>query len=326
MLSKFRLLGAGVFAVTSSSMAIGAPWLPLSIHTQTDLTSIDFSDPTHGLIGGTSGALYRTNDGVQWTALEPPLAQTWNVVRRLDSEVMLVARNNLRRSVDAGKNWDTVPTVTDGVSIFDILKTNDARLFLLRGLDIWSSSDAGASWQLAYDGVDTQPFTRLLRQVSADTFVAFGGRSFEGYSGAHVLRSTNSGQSWDFLLPPIGQILAGDFADASNGIVATLNGSLWRTQDAGASFDSITSDLPVALVITDLRVHQGRWIAATNDGTVFSSTDDGHHWIPERSDILGNAVNALDVRYVPTVVGSGGTALNDDGIFLGQFEDALPGK
>lgn len=326
MSSSFRLLGAGVFALTFPAIAPAAPWVPLAIHTQIDLTTIDFSDPTHGILGGTSGALYRTEDGVQWEAMESPLTQTWNVVRRLSPDVMLVARNSLRRTVDAGKTWDEIPTVADGVGIFDILKTNDARLLLLRGLDVWSSSDAGATWQLAYDGADTQPFTRLLRQVSADTFVAFGGRSYEGYSGAHVLRSLNGGQTWEFLLPAIGQILAGDFADATNGIVATLNGSLWRTTDAGASFDPITNDLPASLVITDLRAYRGRWIAATNDGTVFSSIDDGHHWKPERSDMLGNAANALDVQYVPTLVGAGGTALNDDGIFVGQFEDELPSK
>jgi len=95
---------------------------------------------------------------------------------------------------------------------------------------------------------------------------------------------------------------------------------LWRTTDAGASFDPITNDLPAALVIDDLRADHGRWIAATNDGTVFTSVDDGHHWKPERSDVLGNAINAINVQYVPSLVGAGGTALNDDGIFLGQFE------
>jgi len=320
MSSSLRLLSAGVFALTLPAAAFAAPWVPLTIHTRDDLTAIDFSDPTHGILGGTSGALFRTDDGVQWDALEPPLAETWNVVRRLSPDVMLVARNSFRRTVDAGKTWDAVPSLPDGVAIFDILKTNDAQLFLLRGLDVWSSSDAGATWQPAYDGADTQPFTRLLRQVSADTLVALGGRSYDGHSSAHVLRSINGGQSWEFLLPSIGNILAGDFADTTNGIVATLDGSLWRTTDAGASFDPITNDLPAALVIDDLRADHGRWIAATNDGTVFTSVDDGHHWKPERSDVLGNAINAINVQYVPSLVGAGGTALNDDGIFLGQFE------
>jgi len=326
MRSKLRLLSAGVFAVASATSALGAPWVPISIHTQDDLTAIDFSDATHGVLGGTSGALYRTDDGVQWIPLEPPLAQTWNVVRRLDAQVMLVARNSLRRTIDAGKNWDAVPTIADGVTIFDILKTDDARLFLLRGLDVWSSSDAGASWQLVYDGVDSQPFTRRLRQVSADTFVALGGRSYDGYTGAHVLRTIDGGQTWEFSLPPIGQILAGDFADATNGLVATLDGSLWRTVDAAATFEPVTNDLPPALVIGDLRAYEGRWIAATNSGIVFTSNDDGHHWKPDYSDILGNAINALDVQSRPTLIGAGGMAFQDDGIFLGEFENESPSK
>jgi len=326
MSSSRRLLSAGVFALIFPPLALAAPWVPLTIHAQADLTAIDFSDPTHGILGGASGALYRTDDGVQWDVIESPLIETWNVVRRLSPDVMLVARNSLRRTADAGKTWDAVPSLADGVAIFDILKTNDARLFLLRGLDVWSSNDAGATWQLAYDGADTQPFTRLLRQVSASTFVAFGGRSYDGYSGAHVLRSIDEGQTWEFLLPSIGQILAGDFADPTNGIVATLDGSLWRTTDAGANFEPITNDLPAGLVIDDLRAYRGRWITATNDGNVFTSIDDGHHWKPEYSNMLGNAVNALDVQFVPTLVGAGGSALYDDGIFLGRFEDEPPSK
>ena len=326
MTSSVRLLSAGLFALTLPATTFAAPWVPLAIHTRNELTSIDFSDPTHGLLGGTYGVLYRTEDGVQWDELESPLSESWNVVRRLDPDVMLVARNSLRRSIDGGKTWDPVPSLVDGVMIFDILKADDTRLFLLRSLDVWKSGDAGATWQLAYDGADTQPFTSLLRQPASKILVALGGRSYEGYSGAHVLRSIDAGYTWEFLLPPIGEILSGDFADATNGIVATLDGSLWRTTDAGGTFDAIANDLPAALIIDDLRAFNGRWIAVTNDGRAFSSIDDGHHWTPEHSDLLGNAINRIDVHFVPTLVGAGGMALNDDGVFVGHFEEDLPEK
>ena len=127
-------------------------------------------------------------------------------------------------------------------------------------------------------------------------------------------------------MPPIGQILAGDFSGATNGLVATLDGSLLRTSDAAATFEPVTNDLPPALVIGDLRAHEGRWIAATNSGIVFTSNDDGHHWRPDYSDILRNAANALDVQSLPTLIGAGGMDFQDDGIFVGEFENETAGK
>lgn len=326
MSSKHYLLGAGILALALPGAASAAPWLPLAIHTRSDLTTIDFSDPTHGIIGGVSGALYRTDDGVQWEELVSPLSESLHVARRLSPEVMLIARNSLRRSIDGGKNWDAVPSIPDGVAMFDILKAGNGQLFMLRSFDVWVSGDAGASWQMTYDGADDQPFTHRLREAAADTYVAFGGRSYDGFSAAHVLRTIDGGQSWQFSTPPIAQILGADFAAAANGIVATLDGALWRTTDAGASFDPIDSDLPAGLVINEIRAWQGRWYAATSDGNLFSSLDDGLHWKPEYNDGSGNAINALDVRFVPIAVGAAGTGIGDDGIFGSPFEDAKPGK
>jgi photosystem II stability/assembly factor-like uncharacterized protein len=304
--------------LTACSTAHADAWLtvrgPSSAAT---LADISFADTQHGFAAGWSGGNGHTDDGgFTWSDGAAAGMETANAVLALSADSALFARNSLYRTVNGGRQWDPVESVPEGVSIFDLSKSISGRLVMLRGLDIWTGDGTGMNWQMRYSGDDMQLFFRQLRVPTADTFFALGGRPAEGHSVGHMARSRDGGLTWNGFVTNTPQITSGDFVDADHGLVATLTGQVYVTDNGGDSFSEVQSDLPGGSVVMDLRQRaDGMAYAVTIGGVIYRSADRGQHWSPRYVDDAARAFLALSLHE------GGAMAVGNDGLIV--YEDEL---
>jgi len=292
-------------------------WLRVRGPATATLADISFADARHGFAGGWSGGNAHTDDGgLTWSDGGAAGMETANAVLALSPDSALFARNALYRTTNGGRQWDLVESVPEGVSIFDLARAPGGDLVMLRGLEIWTGDAAGTGWRSRYSDDDAQLFFRQLRLPTADTFYALGGRPAEGHSVGHMARSRDGGLTWEGFLTGTPQITSGDFLDADRGLLATLAGQLYTTDDGGQSFNAVDSDLPAGTVVMDLRLRQdGTAYAATLDGVIYRSADRGRHWSPRYVDESARAFLALSLH------DGGAMAVGNDGLIV--FEDEL---
>ena len=229
-----------------------------------------------------------------WTRLDLETLQVNTMaVDPNDSNALFAGTNGqgIYRSTDGGANWVQVNTGLANLYVNDILIDPRNTNILLAGAGrgslvgepgggVYRSTDRGTSWTRVLDAGTI--WALALTPQNPDVMYAAG--------GPPVFKSTDGGVTWSEAFEP-GSDLANIEArgvtvhptDASVVLVAGNteggNGQVYRTEDAGGSWDRVTAgQAPILDVkfVTDLRV--GVLAFFGNLVGVFRSTDGGQSW------------------------------------------------
>jgi len=231
-----RLVAAGDFGTVLLSDDDGRSWRQaVEVPTRVTLTALHFPDASRGWAVGHGGIVLATEDG----------GERWRVAHRADPDTVLfsVRFSDPMRGLavgafgaalatdDGGRTWQAF-TVGDG-------EFSDRHLFQLFG-------DAhGRTWIAAESGVvyrsdDGRAFTAITLPYQGSLW---GGMTLPDGTilvwgmGGHVLRSTDSGASWQEIDSGTDNPLTAGLALADGRIVlAGLGGSVLVSDDRGRSF------------------------------------------------------------------------------------------
>jgi len=223
----------------------------------------DFINDTLGICGGQDGALYRTTDGGNSWQSFSHIQGTYDIsiIRFFNDSIGLA---NGARTTDGGITW----TPMDNGVMHDIFITDDSSGFVTTWKGIFYTTDYGASWQK----VDPFENERFNTVCMADNLIGYaakdpdkiykttdGGMTWFLIDSVHVddikqirftdantgyilanysmrvLKTTDGGENWDFVLFGNDESKQMAFADESTILVPTINGIIYKTTNGGGN-------------------------------------------------------------------------------------------
>jgi len=291
----------------------------------TELRSMDFSSPGHGIcVGGKSGVygLYYTNDGLTWNQAPNP-TNIPPVYSRNDLYAVAMADDNVAcatgwgsssaaglqpsftlRTSDGGKNWTFVEQAEEdrqyvnmyGMTFMDDLTGIMVGGSVYKGTVAYKTTDGGLTWKEAY-----LPFGFQGKAISLinDKICIVG-------SVGGIALSNDAGQTWELITPVINSSLY-DIEQLPNGniLAAGFYGNLMISNDAGmnwkSSFIAGNNVCPTVENIYFLDNNIG--YAAQRNRVVSKTTDGGLTWTQIMKDTMATAVNNFDVQFINENVG-----------------------
>lgn len=216
----------------------------------------------------------------------------------------------LYRSVNGGKDWVKVLTLSDEAGITDVLihpeqpdlvfacgwhrVRNQAESIVNGSLArVYRSTDGGDTWEVLQEGLPDEPLSRSgLAYAQGKVFVMFVGAN-QQLKG--IYRSDDEGDNWSAV--PVDEDENGLAGNALGGFgwyfgkiavnpqdandIFLLGVDLWRTQDGGASWFRSTPPWWVYDVHADkhdLRFHPDGYVDLATDGGSYTSLDGGTTW------------------------------------------------
>lgn len=256
--------------------------------------SLSFADAQTGLAAGTSGgglSLLRSADGGRsWAPLS--LSELDDSTRsdsltavgfvNASTAIGLTRMGRILRSADGGKTWSKVlegaapgfEAISEGPSdvVLAVAGGQMPSPTLPHRSAIWRSADGGLTWMQAY--FDSASHTVTPRAVSLRGNVAL----VVGDSQT-ILRSNDSGRSWNSVSGAGTGQLSGVALSPDNIAIAVGGGQIQRSRDGGQTWALV---LHTTYTLRGVR-HLGeqRWLAFGDRGSVLLSTDAGQSWTPQ---------------------------------------------
>jgi photosystem II stability/assembly factor-like uncharacterized protein len=270
-----------------------ATWLNPSPHGN-DVLDIEFCNTQQGLMCGTYGSVYMTNDGgTNWLnaslATPEPLRQ---IIWLSAAEAIVVGKNHLYKSQDGGLNWDL---------LFQAAQMEFTRAAFLENMTAYALStqpggqvavtkttDGGLSWNtIATDGSWRDlAFRNPLEGMLVDSSKVY--KTTDGGATFTVVYEESLSREWNSIVHAGGDV----WVAAGHKIYGT-EGRFLRSADNGATWDVIFST-----------AQQHKRIKRTPDGLLYAfgsiseiynlhcslnlSTDQGLTWSSDFFDFLPN--------------------------------------
>ena len=264
---------------------------------------IQFFDHTHGLVF-TSNGLYRTQDGGKyWARVNVPPYQVesasfpdpvhgW-ILGFTPGDAPNNATYHIQYTADGGISWTELPSPPRSRTSYGLvmggLKFRNPGEGWARGNDdqptIYSSKDGGATWQQHLLPFSSQPPQGKPAYRWTDVSL-LPGRGVLAMTRDAAFTSFDGGETWRQTAPPPGTVSYADyvFQDATHWWVMQYDSNLYKTSDAGKSWQRVSfqlDDLVYTLGVVDGRnawarldsqvpTRRGYGLALTKDG--------GVHW------------------------------------------------
>lgn len=193
----------------------------------------------------------------------------------------------LRTTRDGGRSWTTRSRVPiEPNEVLRSFQRAGATLWVTTLGRLYASVDRGATWQALPTPDLGVAEARLAEGGSGWVSVCTGfGHRSGGDCPRRLYGSTDGGQTWAALTDQ-GSWEHSAWADARTGVRAAIDGTVWRSTDAGRSWVQVGSGLYAGLPrLVELRNSGSSWIQAA--GTTLRSDDAGRSW---------RAVDNLELR------------------------------
>lgn len=202
-----------------------------------ELRDILFLDSLRGIVVGTEGKVYQTDDaGKTWVEDMGAPYHYFKHIYTFRDTLCLVSTQRLFVSTNAGLTWDTLAPINH--FIHDALLSGDGRVCAVGS--IGSFPDQRARISLSYDGGNS-----WLTQTHDSVSVFYGikadgqGNLFALGSKGVLLRSTNFGNSWKRMSVPTESHLTDmGFLGDTVAIVCGTPGVLLESRDGGTTWES----------------------------------------------------------------------------------------
>jgi photosystem II stability/assembly factor-like uncharacterized protein len=218
----------------------------------------------------------------------------------------ITSRPNLARSLDGGATWESwIPRDVSGAPVYLSRLVFDpfvaGSIYALSGFAFYHSADGGRTWSIpgAYPPSFSGAASVVADPLHAGVLLA-AGPNLNG--GSAILRSTNGGQSWTFVLSlPVGEtfvdLLVLDPSSVPQTLYAGGHAGFWRSVDGGVSWTPVglgPDNLPDFHFVTGLEVDAFHnlyaEIAPARPHSLYKSSDGGVSWAPIDSGLPAGTV------------------------------------
>ncbi len=234
--------GASTAYATTASQGLykttdrGASWTLVFDRGSSALYAISMYDSLRGMIVGSNGVNYRTQNG--WSTVDSNLVSTFTaqvcrtvVMKNLTDIVVGADFGNILRSTDFGGTWTTTESGTRYYAL-DFINANTGVAVGYRGTVI-KTTNGGTTWSelRGLNGFELYD----VKMFDANTFYACG-------ATGRFYVTTNGGTSFVERLLPVttgGSAKTIHFLNPQTGFCSGEMGRIYRTSNAGVTWDSI---------------------------------------------------------------------------------------
>lgn len=265
-----------------------------------DINDLYFYDSNNGWACGDNGTILRTtNGGSNWSYVSSvPTSENLNGINFVSTNIGYACGKGgvILQTDNGGNSWilqnSTVTSNLNDISFSDA--NNGFAVFGTNSSNVLWTNSGGFLWQL-------KPFTKPPGQLNVRMYDCKAVRGTNhawmiGYHG-NIFHSTNKGQNWtlskSIFGSSYGYARAIDFVDANVGFAGSDNGWLFRTTDAGASWDSVNVGTGERVYALNA-INANMIIAVCENNQLRKSIDGGNTWIPiidwPRADFRGMSI------------------------------------
>ncbi len=290
----------GVFELTDS----GTQWVSKSNGL---LTSYIYCMTTHGsnlFAGVYQNGIYRSTDsGATWSSVSTGLPYSLTV-RSLGSDghtLFIPDGSNSYISSNDGDSWTLLDTALTKFSNPDAVASIDSTTYLA-GNWITKTTDEGLRWNVisVSNGNNTWNVVGMA-SIGTTLFV------IDRITG--VMRSTDSGSTWNASTPPISASSITCIKPAGTELFAGTNeGAVYNSTDSGTTWKLSGSGLPNGFEITSLASDNNILFAGCYALGMFLSFDSGNTWSESSQGLYNCSVNAI-VTTGDTILAGGNSGL-----------------
>jgi photosystem II stability/assembly factor-like uncharacterized protein len=288
-----RVVGVGLRGVVVVSEDGGGTWRQARVPVQSDLAAVSLVTPRTGWAVGHEGVILRTDDG----------GDTW--VKQLDGRSGAAAFTAYyQRRIDAGESAlapfqaQVKLNTRNGPSLpfLDVVFEDDRCGWAIGSFGmIVRTEDSGKTWTPWLDRIDNERFLNLnaAARIGADVFLAGEGGMvwvLDRPAGRFAARPTGYPGSF------FGVLGAGEAV-----IAYGLRGTVYRSEDAGRSWQRVSTDLSANLTGGAVSA-DGKTVVLVSDGGLAISSDDAGRTFrrvaPRRPMLFTGAADAGGGRLV----------------------------
>lgn len=302
--------GAGV----SRSVDGGATWEPVNVGLGKATVTQVVVDPrfSNTLYAATKAGIAKSSDGGQtWVSVHEDGGSALLVVPSDPTTLYALTREGLLRSVDGGATWESrrgrnLPQLATPEGVMQVLTAGPGGALFAPNLyepgdrSLFRSIDNGDSWQPVHTGGAT--VVGSLTSAPGDPSVLYAAATSsppvvnnDVATSTGLISSTDGGSSWTYRDAPDGvlglSVDAGDpstlyalTGDVNRWVGLIEHGMLYRSTDAGATWEEVTFDQPGSLewLAADPRVPGVLYAGVTtNERTevqIYRSREKGASW------------------------------------------------
>ena len=263
-----RLIAVGQRGQIVLSDDAGASWKQASVPVSSDLTSVYFVDEKQGWVVGHDGVVLHSGDG----------GATWTLQldgRRANALLVAAMKRKVADEPSSGEAKKLLAEATryqeqgPDKPFLDVWFADAAQGWVVGAYNlIFRTEDGGKTWEPWFDRTDNPKFFNLyaIRPAAGELYVA-------GESGT-VLKLDRAAKRFKAVAVPYEGSFFG-VADAGSAVlVYGLRGTVYRSDDGGATWAKVDAGLP-ASVVASARTSRGATLLADTGGRVVRTTDGG---------------------------------------------------
>ena len=292
----------------------GATWTRTgigSIPTQVYDAVVDPGNPN--CVYAAAANIYKsTNGGSNWISFVISNSQAQAIaVHPSNPNTLFAGGSTLRsgkyvmgffKSTNAGTNWTVVPFDTGAGSVCGVaLDPSNPNVVFASGYSymgincyprIFKSTDGGSSFGNVTDTIFGD-WTYAVAVHPANSAIVYTGAGAGG-----VWRSTNGGIGWTQVLDHVEVRSLTTTPIASDLVFAGSDSSIYRSTDAGVSWERFTSGLRSRYYHRLYASHnQANLVLASNNGGLFRSTNGGANWTISNSGMKAANISRLGASH-----------------------------
>ncbi|MEM9983751.1 MAG: YCF48-related protein [Bacteroidota bacterium] len=217
--------------------------------------------------------LYTTDAGDNWVDLFPAFKGFLGEIDAYDKKNILAAGSHsmMIRSQNGGLDWEELtPNLPPNLSAQGLEMLSDSVYVLVSANAFFSSRDAGQTWNQ-----DTSLSNGILRMLTTDA----SGNLYALHSMGNLYHSTDSGRSWLAIPIPGTQSRSTAWLNRDIGLLTASAGRVFRTQDGGATWDTVQTGATSTLDPVTWASEREVWVLRSgfSDSALYSS-DAGQTW------------------------------------------------
>lgn len=236
-------------------------------------------------------ALSFSGEAQTWNQVTVPTQENLNDIQFVDNQIGYIAGNNLTllKTTDGGTTWTALapmglPFQGNGdIQEIEFVNANVGYLTINNQSGVYKTTDGGLNWAMVQNNQTNQCFPVCIYANAEDDMFVGGSDCFQGgtineYQTPNWTNQSISGVFWDT------QEFVADLDFEGNlGLAAVNNEYIYRSTDAGATWDTINSNIGNGNVLTSILIANNDTCYAgynQNGGGfgILYSTDAGLTW------------------------------------------------